>query len=83
MAFGEEKDYPLYLALCKHCYHSFASKVKGAQHCHRCTEIMALKAENSLQAQQIIHLTEEVTRLKKALRIADEAVNIATDSGVY
>lgn len=45
--------------------------------------IEKLQAENAIQAQRIRHLEEEVERLKKALRIADEAVNIATDSGVY
>jgi len=38
------------------------------------------RAEASLIAEKA---DEEITRLKKALRIADEAVNIATDSGVY
>lgn len=41
-------------------------------------QIDELKAENAIQAQRIRHLEEEIARLKKALRIADEAVNIAT-----
>lgn len=95
MAFPREEDYPLYLSLCKHCYHQFAHKDKDAKHCHRCTEMMQLKSENTIQAQRIRHLEYEcvrlskekdeigdlkgeIARLKRALSIADEAVNIAT-----